>query len=110
LCAWTSAVAGGKPDAALKPIWLHVRDDALLFDGPDIFDDLPVHRDKFVAQNPSGDFVQKLLNIARRLSWIWALALAVIAAFIYRGGYEEIAAIVWLSSLIIVLPMWTSSG
>jgi hypothetical protein len=65
---------------------------------------------KFAAQNPSGDCVQKILNIARKLSWLWALALAVTAAFIYQGGYEEAAAIVWLCSLIVVLPMWSSSG
>jgi hypothetical protein len=37
-------------------------------------------------------------------------ALAATAAFTYHNGFEEIAAIVWLSSLILVLPMWSSSG
>jgi hypothetical protein len=54
--------------------------------------------------------VQKGLNVARRLNWLFALVLALIAAFIYRSGNEEIAAIVWLLSLIVVLPMWSQRG
>ena len=52
----------------------------------------------------------KLLDVARRLHWLWALFLALTAAFIFRGGYEEIAAIVWLVSLVLVLPMWSQRG
>ena len=54
--------------------------------------------------------VQKVLIILRRLSWALALLLALAAAFIYRGGYEEAAAVIWLASLIILLPIWRQQG
>jgi hypothetical protein len=50
--------------------------------------------------------VQKLFIALRRLSWALALLLALVAAFVYRRGYEEEAAIIWLVSLIILLPIW----
>lgn len=50
--------------------------------------------------------VRRLWNAARKLAWLWALLLALTAAFIFRNGYEEVAAVVWLLSLILVLPMW----
>ena len=52
----------------------------------------------------------KHLDVVRRLHWLWALFLALTAAFIFRNGYEEIAAIIWLLSLILVLPMWSQRG
>jgi hypothetical protein len=51
--------------------------------------------------------MQRGLSVARGLHWLWALSLALTAAFIFRNGYEEIAAIIWLLSLILVLPMWS---
>lgn len=54
--------------------------------------------------------MQKLLIALRRLSWVLALLLAIAAAFIYRGGYEEEAAVIWLASLIILLPIWRQQG
>jgi hypothetical protein len=50
--------------------------------------------------------VLKLLISLRRLSWAFALLLALAAAFVCRGGYEEEAAVIWLASLIILLPIW----
>jgi len=52
----------------------------------------------------------KHLDVVWRLHWLWALFLALTAAFIFRNGYEEIAAIVWLLLLILVLPMWSQRG
>jgi hypothetical protein len=49
--------------------------------------------------------MDKLLGAARRLNWLLAVLLAVVAAVIFSKGYEEIAAIVWLASLILVLPV-----
>jgi hypothetical protein len=54
--------------------------------------------------------VQTLLIILWRLNWAFALLLALGAAFVYRGGYEEAAAIIWLVSLIILLPIWRQQG
>jgi hypothetical protein len=54
--------------------------------------------------------VQNGLSVARKPHWLLALVLALTAAFIFRSGYEEIAAIVWLLSLILVLPMWSQRG
>jgi hypothetical protein len=42
----------------------------------------------------------------RTLSWILAVFLALIAAFVYRREYEALAAVIWLISLVLVLPMW----
>ena len=64
----------------------------------------------FMAQRPSEVDMSKHLDVARRLHWLWALFLALTAAFIFRNGYDEIAAIVWLLSLILVLPMWSQRG
>jgi hypothetical protein len=54
--------------------------------------------------------VLKLLISLRRLSWAFALLLALAAAFVCRGGYEEEAAVIWLASLIILLPIWRQQG
>jgi hypothetical protein len=54
--------------------------------------------------------VRNVLNVARKLHSLLAVFLALTAAFIFRSGYEEIAAIVWLLSLILVLPMWSRRG
>ena len=54
--------------------------------------------------------VQTLLTILWRLNWAFALLLALGAAFVYRGGYEEAAAVIWLASLIILLPIWRQQG
>jgi hypothetical protein len=51
--------------------------------------------------------VQKLLAIARKLNWIFALVIGLIAATVFRQGYEEVAAVIWLVALILVLPMWS---
>jgi hypothetical protein len=42
----------------------------------------------------------------RTFSWILAVFLALIAAFVYRREYEALAAVIWLISLVLVLPMW----
>jgi hypothetical protein len=52
----------------------------------------------------------KHLDVVWRLHWLRALFLALTAAFIFRNGYEEIAAIIWLLSLILALPMWSQRG
>jgi hypothetical protein len=36
-----------------------------------------------------------------------ALIAAVVAAVVFRQGYQELAAVIWLGSLILVLPMWS---
>ena len=48
--------------------------------------------------------MQKLLDVVRRLKWLIAFLLAVAAAFVFHNGYEEVAAVVWLASLILLLP------
>jgi hypothetical protein len=50
--------------------------------------------------------LQNLLTALGRLNWLFALLLAVAAAFVFRSGQEEGAAIIWLVSLIILLPLW----
>jgi hypothetical protein len=50
--------------------------------------------------------VQKPFTILRRFSWALALLVAALAAYVFRCGYEEVAAVIWLLSLILVLPMW----
>ena len=51
--------------------------------------------------------VQKLLTLLGKLNWILALIIGLIAAIVFRQGHEEIAAVIWLVSLILVLPMWS---
>jgi hypothetical protein len=60
--------------------------------------------------NAGGTGVQKLSVALRKLNWVFALLLALAAAFIYRDGYEEAAAVIWLASLIILLPIWRQQG
>jgi hypothetical protein len=54
--------------------------------------------------------VQKFLSAAQKLYWVPALLLALIAAFVFRSGYQEVAAVIWLVSLILLLPMWRQQG
>jgi hypothetical protein len=49
--------------------------------------------------------VQKLAGAAQRLNWAFALLLACAAAAVFRGGYQEIAAMIWFASLILLLPI-----
>jgi hypothetical protein len=51
--------------------------------------------------------VPLLLLIYKTWNWILAIVVALIAAIVFRHGYEEIAAVIWLGSLILVLPMWS---
>jgi hypothetical protein len=64
----------------------------------------------FLGQRPSEVDMPKHLDVVWRLHWLRALFLALTAAFIFRNGYEEIAAIIWLLSLILALPMWSQRG
>jgi hypothetical protein len=36
-----------------------------------------------------------------------ALGVAIVAAVVFQQGYQELAALIWLGSLILVLPMWS---
>ena len=51
--------------------------------------------------------MQKLLAILGKLNWMLALIVGLIAAIVFRQGYEDVAAVIWLVSLILVLPMWS---
>jgi hypothetical protein len=50
--------------------------------------------------------VPLLLVIYKSLNWIVAIVVALTAAIVFRQGYEEVAAVLWLGALILVLPMW----
>ena len=41
--------------------------------------------------------MQKLAGAAQRLNWAFALLLACAAAAVFRGGYQEIAAMIWFA-------------
>jgi hypothetical protein len=51
--------------------------------------------------------VRKPLAIFKKLNWILALIVAIVAAVAFQQGYQELAAVIWLGSLILVLPMWS---
>jgi hypothetical protein len=51
--------------------------------------------------------MQMLLAALWRFNWVLALLIAVVAAVAFRYGYEEVAGVIWLISLILVLPMWS---
>jgi hypothetical protein len=38
-----------------------------------------------------------------------AVVIATLAAALFKQGWEEVAAIIWLFALILVLPMWSQS-
>jgi len=48
-----------------------------------------------------------LLAALWRFNWVLAFLVAAMAAVVYRYGYEEVAVVIWLISLILVLPMWS---
>jgi hypothetical protein len=50
--------------------------------------------------------MQMLLAALWRFNWVLAFLVAAVAAVVFRYGYEELAALIWLMSLILVLPMW----
>jgi hypothetical protein len=55
-----------------------------------------------------GSGLQKLLATLCRFNWALAFVIAAVAAVVFRYGYEEVAAVIWLISLILVLPMWSN--
>jgi hypothetical protein len=50
--------------------------------------------------------MDRIVSVARRHNWLLALALALTAAFVYRGGFEEAGAVIWFVSLVLLLPIW----
>ncbi len=56
-----------------------------------------------------GATMPKLLALFQSFRWAIALLVAVLAAVVFRRGYEELAASIWLFALILVLPMWWSA-
>ena len=46
--------------------------------------------------------MQKLLATMGKLNWILAFIVGLFAAIVFRQGYEEVAAVIWLMALILV--------
>ena len=42
----------------------------------------------------------RFLSAVPKFKGLLSLALAVVAAFVFRSGYEELAAVIWLLALI----------
>ncbi len=78
----------------------------MIYTVSDFFEAYVIGRATRHAFGSKGTDVHKLLKYLLKFNWALALLIAGGAAVVFRCGYAEVAAAIWLLSLILVLPMW----